>query len=95
MKKVTMAAVVLGVLVCFSNPSFAIMRKDMGAIKAKILSVDPKKNEITVSDHDDGKEKTFSVKRGVGSLAEGNEVSIIYKLGTSLATNVTVKAPRK
>ena len=94
MKKVAMLAVVLGVLVCFSTSSFAIMRKDMGVIKAKIVSVDPKKNEITVDDHSDGKEKTFTVKRGVGSLATGNEVTIVYKLGTSLATNVTVKVPR-
>ena len=94
MKKVITLAVALGVLVCFSTPSFAIMRKDMGAIRGKIASVDPKKNEITVYDHSDGKEKTFSVKRGVGSLAMGNEVTIIYKLGTSLATNVTVKVPR-
>ena len=94
MKKLTTLAVVLGVLVCFSTPSFAIMRKDMGAIRAKIISVDSKKNEITISDHADGMEKTFSVKRGVGSLAAGNEVTIVYKLGTSLATNVTVKVPR-
>ena len=94
MKKVIMLAVVLGVLVCFSTPSFAIMRKDRGVVKAKIVSVDPKKNEITVTDHEDGKEKTFTVKRGVDSLAAGNEVSIVYKLGTSFATNVRVKAPR-
>ena len=94
MKKVIMLAVVLGVLVCFSTSSFALMRKDMGSIKGKITFVDPKKNEITVYDHSDGKEKTFTVKRGVDSLAAGNEVSIVYKLGTSFATNVRVKAPR-
>lgn len=94
MKKGVILAVVLGVLVCFSTPSFAIMRKDMGVIKGKIMSVDSSKNEITVWDHSDGKEKTFAVKRGVGFLAAGNEVSLVYKLGTSLATNVTVKGPR-
>ena len=95
MKKITTLAFVLGLLVCFSTPSFALMRKDIGVVKGKIVSVDSEKNQITVYDHSDGQEKTFSVKRGVGSLASGNEVSVIFKLGTSLATNVTVKAPRK
>ncbi len=90
-----MLLVVLGVLVCLSTPSFAILRNDRGVIKGKITSVDPKKNQITIYDHSDGKEKTFSVKRGVASLAIGNEVNVIYKVGTSLATNVTIKkAPR-
>lgn len=94
MKKVMTLVVVLGALICFATPSFAIMRKDMGVIRAKITAVDSKTNQITVWDHSAGKEKTFTVKRGVGSLAAGNEVSIVYKLGTSLATNVTVKVAR-
>ena len=94
MKKLSILALVAAVLICFSTPSFAVMRKDMGVVKGKIVSIKPESNEITVIDSSDGQEKSFTVKRGVASLESGNEVSVIYKLGTNYATNVTVKKPR-
>lgn len=92
MRRVIVSFFVLTFLICFSSPGFAQLRKDMQIIYGKLVSMDVNKREVTIKDAA-GQEMTFVVKKGVDpSLQIGNEVVVMYKIGTNAAN--WVKLPK-
>ena len=93
MKKWAVGFMSLVLILSFSTSSFAILRKDMDAVKGKVVSINAAQSQITVKDSS-GQEHTFTVKRGVDpSWQIGTNVTVIYKKGSNLATNVSI--PKK
>ena len=89
MKKWTIGAITVFFLLAFCSPNFAMLRKDMEAIKGKVVAVDHTKKEIIVKDDATGQDKTFNVRKGIDpSLKTATAVTVIYKKGSNQATSV-------
>lgn len=92
MKKTIVFISVLMFMLGFTSPSFALLRKDLEIIHGTLVSMDVGKREVIIKDGS-GQEKIFVVKKGVDpSLQIGNEVVVMYKIGTNAAN--WVKLPK-
>ena len=84
MKKILPAFLFLFLITGFASPCFAQLRKDIGACKGKIVSVNPQNSEVIVHDYASGSDRTFkAASLVIQTLNPGMEVLVIFKKSSS------------
>ncbi len=95
MKKALIIVIALALLVGLATPSFAILNKTSGIMRARLVSADAAKKEVVVNDGTIN--TTFSVPGGfdTATILVGQEVVVLYTKGTNVAKRVIPAANRR
>ena len=95
MKKLTVFVISLVLAFAFSTTGFALMRKDIGLVKGKVVASDIKKKTLTVDGERGEGKVNFDVSeaRITTPTKLGNRVVVIYNKDTGKATWVKEVPP--
>ena len=94
MKKTLITVIALALLVGLATPSFAVLNKSSGIMRARLVSSDAAKREVVVNDGTTN--MTFSVPGGFdAAMQAGQDVVVLYTKGTTVAKRVMPAVNRR